>query len=108
MKESLTLELEVLNPRGEIKVEAEGLSNPRVNDLAYKKILLIPNKKPGANFFLTTVGEALKQKYPTTTTFLLNPQPFDFEVLPSDLAEKEATKKKIQDEADVWIFGTGD
>jgi hypothetical protein len=106
MSESLTLE--VLNPRGELRVETEGLSNPRVTDLAGKKILLIPNKKPGARFFLTAVEELLKEKYPTVTTILLSPQPFDFEKSPEEEEEREATNKKIREEVDVWIYGTGD
>jgi hypothetical protein len=107
MSESLPLELEVLNPRGELRVEVEGLSNPRVTDLAGKKILLIPNRRPGTNFFITALEEVLKEKYPAATTIRLGPQPFDYQTTPADNEEREATNKKIREEVDAWIYGVG-
>jgi hypothetical protein len=107
MRESLPLELEVLNPRGELRIETEGLSNPRVTDLAGKKILLIPNRRVGSDFFIAALEKVLKEKYPAAATILLGSQPFDFQTTPADNEEREATNRKIREEVDAWIYGVG-
>jgi len=59
--------LEVLNPRGVLQsVPITGLSNPRVTDLAGKRIALL-SEKPDAEIFFDAMEELLKEKYPTAT-----------------------------------------
>ena len=59
--------LEVLNPRGEIPpIPVTGIT-PRVKDLDGKKIGLVDNTKAGAEYFLDTVEELLKTKFPSAT-----------------------------------------
>ena len=70
MKERVSLVC--LNPQGEIVVPApSGLTNPRVKDLAGKKIGIIWDGKKGGDNFCIAVEELLKRMYPTATTMRL-------------------------------------
>ena len=61
-----------LNPQGAIELPASaGLVNPRVSDLAGKKIAIIWDGKKGGDNFCVAVEELLKTKYPTATTMRL-------------------------------------
>jgi hypothetical protein len=93
MSESLPLELEVLNPRGELRVEFEGLSTPRVTDLAGKTIVLAPSLAAAAPLLLDLVAELLKEKYPTANVVLLPRYP---------------APETVVDQCDTFIHGPGD
>ena len=61
-----------LNPQGVVEVPApSGLVNPRVNDLAGKKIGIIWDGKKGGDKYCIAVEELLKERYPTATTIRL-------------------------------------
>ena len=58
-----------LNPQGVIDVPAaSGLTNPRVKDLAGKRIAIIWDGKKGGENFCEAVDELLQQRYPTAIT----------------------------------------
>jgi len=65
------VELELLNPRGEIEPVKTHPPAPRVGDLAGKRVGLYWNGKPGIDNFLAVVEEMLKKRFPTVTTTLL-------------------------------------
>ncbi len=65
------VKLEVLNPRGVIEAKKTYAPNPRVKDLAGKRVGLYWNSKPGMDNFYTVLSELLKKRYPTATTSLL-------------------------------------
>ena len=83
----------MLNPQGVIPAPKAAGLNPRVGDLAGKKIVLAPNTKHGADLFLDEVAELLMSKYPTATITLLKP----------GVKAKVAAKQ-----CDVFIHSTGD
>jgi hypothetical protein len=59
--------LEVLNPRGVLpEIQITGLSNPRITDLAGKRIALLA-EKAAASMFFDAMEELLKKKYPAAT-----------------------------------------
>jgi len=85
-----------LNPQGILEIPApSGLVNPRVKDLAGKKIGIIWDGKKGGDNFCIAVEELLKERYPSATTFRL---------VWGD-AEAAAKAKK---EMDTFIYGVGD
>jgi len=85
-----------LNPRGVLELPTPaGLANPRVKDLAGKKIAIIWDGKKGGDNFCVAVEELLKTKYPTATTMRL---------VWGD-AEAAAWAKR---EMDTFIYGVGD
>lgn len=85
-----------LNPQGVIEVPTpSGLINPRVKDLADKKIGIFWDGKKGGDNFCIAVEELLKERYPTATTVRL---------VWGD-AEAAAKAKK---EVDTFIYGVGD
>ncbi len=61
------VELELLNPRGEIEPPPDYVPAPRVSDLAGKRIGLYSNGKQGMDNFYAVIGELLKKRYPTAT-----------------------------------------
>lgn len=67
MSESM-VELKLLNPRGSIEAKPVSAPNPRVTDLAGKRIGLYWNSKPGLDNFYKVFEELLKERYPTATT----------------------------------------
>jgi hypothetical protein len=93
-----TVELELLNPRGEIEPPPVFSPAPRVADLAGKKIGLYSNGKPGMDNFYTVLEELLKKKYPTATTKLLRGA---FEI-------RDEEAKAWLPEIDTFVYGVGD
>jgi len=93
--------LEVLNPRGVIPPIELSAPNPRLGDLAGKKIVLVPNRKHGADLFLDTVAELLTTRYPTATVWRLE-QPARVQTKPSAAEQAEL------DKCDAFIHATGD
>lgn len=94
--------LEVMNPRGEIPPPPTLGINPRVPDLAGKKIVLIDNGKFGASNFLEVIAQMLKQKYPTAT-IVMYPKPAAQTI--TDMPKWYPTVKQ---QGDLFIFGVGD
>lgn len=92
------VELELLNPRGEIELARAFSPAPRVTDLAGKRVGLYWNSKPGLDNFYTVFEELLKKRYPTATTVLLK-------------GAFEITNKDAKDWApqiDTFVYGVGD
>jgi hypothetical protein len=88
--------LEVLNPRGILhSVPITGLTNPRPQSLAGKKIALMSEKIESLHFF-DELEELLKKKYPTAT-FLRFDSPAN-PARPDNTAEVAA-------KCDVWLQG---
>lgn len=94
--------LEVMNPRGEIPPPPTLGINPRVPDLAGKKIVLIDNGKFGASNFLDALADMLKQKYPAAT-IVMYPKPAAQTI--TDLPKWYPTVKQ---QGDLFVFGVGD
>jgi hypothetical protein len=85
-----------LNPQGVVDVPTpSGLINPRVKDLAGKKIGIIWDGKKGGDNFCIAVEELLKERYPTATTIRL---------VWGDAEAAEKAKKEM----DTFIYGVGD
>ena len=63
-----TVKLEMLNPRGKIEAVPVSAPNPRVADLAGKRVGLYWNSKPGLDNFYRVFEELLKERYPTAIT----------------------------------------
>lgn len=61
------VDIEVLNPRGEIALDKVYGISPRLSDLAGKTIGLYGNGKGGTERFLDLVQAQIKQRYPTVT-----------------------------------------
>ncbi|MFC1532502.1 hypothetical protein ACFL7M_03925 [Thermodesulfobacteriota bacterium] len=92
------VELELLNPRGEVETVPTFLPSVRVPDLDGKRIGLYSNRKPGMDNLYTVLGELLKERYPTATTTILEGS---FEIRDND-AEEWAP------EIDAFVYGVGD
>jgi len=92
------VELTLLNPRGVIEAKPMSTPNPRVTDLAGKRIGLYWNSKPGMDNFYKVFEELLKKKYPTATTTLLQGA---FLIRDEDA---EAWLPQI----DTFVYGVGD
>jgi len=99
---SAQVTLEVMNPRGEIPPPPTIGINPRVPDLAGKKIVLVDNGKFGANNFLDVLAAMLKQKYPTAT-IVMYPKPAAQTI--TDMPKWYPT---VAQQGDLFIFGVGD
>jgi len=94
LKEKISIEC--LNPKGVFEVpEPSGLTNPRVKDLAGKKIGIIWDGKKGGDNFCAAVEELLNERYPTATTIRL---------VWGDAEAAEKAKKEM----DTFIYGVGD
>lgn len=93
-----TVELKLLNPRGEIEPPPIFVPAPRVGDLAGKKIGLYSNSKPGMDNFYAVLEELLKKKYPAATIVILKGA---FEIRDE---EAENWKKEV----DTFVYGVGD
>ena len=90
--------LEVLNPRGEIPPPPFVAPTARITDLAGKKIGLYWIGKAGGNNFWDAVEQLLKEKYPTAKISRYRG--------PFDLGEKRAVE--IAKEVDTILYGVGD
>jgi len=85
-----------LNPQGVVEVPApSGLVNPRVKDLAGKKIAIIWDGKKGGDKYCIAVEELLNKKYPTAATMRL---------VWGDAKAAEKAKKEM----DTFIYGVAD
>jgi hypothetical protein len=94
MKEKVSLVC--LNPKGVVEVPApSGLINPRVKDLAGKKIAIIWDGKKGGDKYCIAVEELLNKRYPTATTTRL---------VWGDAEAAEKAKKEM----DTFIYGVAD
>ena len=93
-----TVELELLNPRGEIEPPPIFTPAPRVTDLAGKKIGLYWNSKQGVDNFYTVLEELLKNRYPTATTTLLR----------GAFVIKDEDAEAWAPEIDTFVYGVGD
>lgn len=88
--------LNCINPEGEFEVPpSAGLTNPRVKNLAGKKIAIIWDGKKGGDNYCAAVEELLKKRYPTATTTRL---------VWGDAEAAEKAKKEM----DTFIYGVGD
>lgn len=96
------MQLEVMNPRGEIPAPATLGIGPRVSDLSAKRLVLVDNGKFGANNFLETLAEMLKEKYPKTTV-VMYPKPAAQTI--TNLPKWYPTVKQ---QGDLFVFGVGD
>ncbi len=92
------VKLEVLNPRGTIEAKPVSAPNPRITDLAGKRVGLYWNSKPGMDNFYKVFEELLRKRYPTATTTLLRGA---FLIRDDDV---EAWLKEI----DTFVYGVGD
>jgi len=94
MKEKLSLVC--LNPQGALEIpRPSGLTNPRVKDLAGKKIGIIWDGKKGGDNFCAAIEELLNERYPTAITMRL---------VWGDADAAEKAKKEM----DTFIYGVGD
>jgi hypothetical protein len=59
------VQLTVLNPRGELFSTPAMPINSRLKTLEGKKIGILNNTKPGADYFLPYLMQVLKESYPT-------------------------------------------
>ncbi|UCC17151.1 MAG: hypothetical protein JSU58_00970 [Dehalococcoidales bacterium] len=64
----MSVNLELLNPRGEIEPPPVHTPSPRLSDLKGKKIGMYSNGKQGVDHFFTAIEELLTQRYPDLTT----------------------------------------
>jgi len=96
------IQLEVMNPRGEIPPPPTLGINPRVPELSARKIVLIDNGKYGANNFLEALAEMLKENYPNAT-IVMYPKPAAQTI--TNLPKWYPT---VQQQGDLFIFGVGD
>jgi hypothetical protein len=88
--------LTCFNPQGVVEIPAPaGLQNPRITDLAGKKIGIFWDGKKGGDNFCIAVEELLQKKYPTATITRL---------VWGDVEAAEKAKKEV----DTFIFGVGD
>jgi hypothetical protein len=94
MKERVTLKC--LNPQGILDFPSPlGLKNPRVSDLAGKKIGIIWDGKKGGDNYCAAVEELLKERYPSAIMFRL---------VWGDAEAAEKAKKEM----DTFVYGVGD
>jgi hypothetical protein len=96
------IQLEVMNPRGEIPAPPTLGINPRVSELSAKKIVLIDNGKFGANNFLEALAGMLKEEYPNAT-IVMYPKPAAQTI--TNLPQWYPTVKQ---QGDLFVFGVGD
>jgi hypothetical protein len=88
--------LEVLNPRGALQsVPITGLSNPRIAELAGKKIALMSEKEESFHFF-NALGELIKKRYPTAIVLH-----FDSPANPM----RPDNTVEVAAQCDVWLQG---
>jgi hypothetical protein len=96
--------LEVLNPRGELPPAPTMMApNPRVANLAGKKIALVANYKAGAELFLTKIEELMKAKYPTATILR-----FKMQSTQGDPKKLAGVFDEVAKSCDVFVHSTGD
>ncbi len=90
--------LTVMNPRAEIATPPVQAPQPRISDLAGKKIGIYWNGKAGGNHFWNVIEQLLKQKFPKTTIVRYDG--------PYEVSDKVA--QEIASEIDAFFYGVGD
>jgi hypothetical protein len=93
-----SVELAVLNPRGRVEARPASAPNPRVKELAGKRVGLYSNGKPGMDNFYGVLEELLKKKYPTVTVKKLTGS---FEITDRDA-------KDWAPQIDTFVYAVGD
>jgi hypothetical protein len=84
------------SPQGVLELPApSGLANPRVKDLAGKKIAIIWDGKKGGDKYCIAIEELLNKRYPTATTI---------RIVWGDAEAAEKAKKEM----DTFIYGVAD
>ena len=94
--------LEVLNPRGEIPPPPTVGIQPRVAELAGKKIGLCDNGKFGAHHLLDNLETMLRQSYPAAIILRL-PKP-----AAQTITLTEGWYPEVAAQVDTFVFATGD
>lgn len=97
-KAASSVTLEVMNPRADIAPPPFNAINPRVAELAGKRIGIYWIGKAGGDNFFDGLEQLLNEKYPTAKTIRYKG--------PFDLGEKRAAE--IAKEVDTIIYGVGD
>ena len=92
------VELDVLNPRGDIEAVPVTAPNPRIADLNGKRIGLYWNSKPGLDNFYKVFEELLKKKYPAATTSWLQ----------GAFLIRDDDAENWQKDIDTFVYGVGD
>ena len=96
------IELEVMNPRGEIPPPPTLGINQRASSVDGKKIVLIDNGKFGANNFLDALADVLKEKYPKTTVVMYPKPPAQ------TITNVPNWYPTVKQQGDLFVFGVGD
>jgi hypothetical protein len=96
------MQLEVMNPRGEIPPPATRGISPRVSDLSTQKLVLVDNGKFGANSFLEALADMLKEKYPAAT-IVMYPKP-----AAQTITNVPKWYPTVKQQGDLFVFGVGD
>ncbi len=96
------MQLEVMNPRGEIPPPTTLGISPRVPDLSGKKVVLVDNGKFGANNFLEALAEMLKERYPKTTVVMYPKPPAQ------TITSLPKWYPTVKQQGDLFVFGVGD
>jgi hypothetical protein len=94
------MNVEVLSPVGEVKVERQALSR-RERDLAGKTVVFFSNAKPNVKILFDHLGKLFAMKFPATTTVRKGKENAAFHA-------PEETLQETADEADLVICGVGD
>ena len=92
------IELELINPRGEIEPVKTHPLAARVTDLAGKRVGLYWNGKPGIDNFFAVLEELLKKRFPSITTTLLRGA--------MEITDKDAAAWAPQ--IDTFVYAVGD
>jgi len=95
------IELEVLNPRGEITPPPTFGLSPRIKDFKGKKIALVDSRKAGADLFLDAVQELLEQRFPDVVIVRLRKPEGVISLTPKFYPEVAAG-------CDAFVWATGD
>jgi hypothetical protein len=96
------MQLEVMNPRGEIPPPVTRGISPRVSDLSAKKLVLVDNGKFGANNFLDVLADMLKERYPSAS-IVMYPKP-----AVQTITALPKWYPTVKQQGDLFIFGVGD
>ena len=96
------IDLEVMNPRGEIPPLPTVAINPRVSTLEGKKVVLVDNGKFGANNFLDALADMLKERCPKAT-IVMYPKP-----TAQTITNVPKWYPTVKQHGDLFVFGVGD
>ena len=90
--------IEVLNPRGEVAPTPIAAPNPRIPDLAGKKVGIYWNHKLGGEHFWDVIEARMKEKYPSVKIVRYN----------GGFEPTEAQIAAMTKEVDAVLYGVGD